>query len=99
MLALKVTKGELEKIEGKKNKFTDRIDRGALRLEIGKSDREIRMWPVAVRPPMGHTKNPGQIVIEDHKTSYQLNPSGGNTLGGGFHCTVLDSIERISSRD
>ena len=40
VLALKVTKGELEKILGK-NKFTDRIDRGALRLEIGKSDREM----------------------------------------------------------
>ena len=72
MLALKVTKGELEEIEGKKKKkkFTDRIDRGALRLEIGKSDRETWLWLVAVRAPMGHTKNPGGVVIEDHKTSY-----------------------------
>ena len=96
MLALKVTKGELEKILGK-NKFTDRIDRGAFRLEIGKSDREIWLLPVAVRAPMGHTKNTGGVVIEDHKTSYQLNSSVGNTLGGGFHCTMLDSIERIFS--
>ena len=57
VLALKVTKEELEKIKDKKNKFTERIDRGALRLEIEKSDREICMWPVAVRAA-GHTKNP-----------------------------------------
>ena len=43
----------------------------------------------------GATKNPGGVVVEDHKTTYQLNPSVGNTLGGGFHCTMLDYIERI----
>ena len=31
------------------------------------------------------------------RPSYQLNPSVGNTLGGGFHCTMLDLIERIFS--
>ena len=62
VLALKVTNGELEKIIGKRNKFTDCVDRGAIRLEIGKSDREIWLWPVAVRATMGHTKNTGGVV-------------------------------------
>ena len=79
----------------RRTSFTDRIGRSALRLEIGKSDRDIWLWPVAVPAPMGHTKNPERVAIEDHKTSYQLNPSVGSTLGGGFHCTMLDSIERI----
>ena len=58
VLALKVTKGESEKIIGKKkNKFTDRIDRGALRLEIRKSDSEIWLWPAAVRAPMEHQES------------------------------------------
>ena len=27
---------------------------------------------------MAHTKNPGGVIIEDHKTTYHLNPSVGN---------------------
>ena len=95
MLALKVTKEELEKVIGANNRFTERISRNALQLEIGGPDREIWLWPVAIRAPMAHTKNEGDVLIEDHKTTYQLKPSVGNTLGGGFHCTVIDCIERI----
>ena len=44
---------------------------------------------------MAHSKNPGGVIIEDHKTNYHLNPSVGNTLGGGFHCTTFDCIAQI----
>ena len=54
-----------------------------------------QQWPVAVRAPMAHSKNPGGVLIEDHKTSYHLNPSVGNTLGGGFHCTTFDCMAQI----
>ena len=69
----------------------------ALRLEIGNADREICLWPMAVRAPMAHSKNLGGVLIEDHKTSYHLNPSVGNTLGGGFHCTTFDCMAQRSS--
>ena len=95
VLALKVTKRELEKVMHLSHRFTRRISRVALRLEIGNPDREIWLWPVAVRAPMAHTKNPGGVIIEDHKTTYHLNPSVGNTLGGGFHCTTFDCMAQI----
>ena len=41
LLALKVTKEELEKVIGANNRFTERISRNAFRLEIGGPDREI----------------------------------------------------------
>ena len=41
VLALKVTKGELEKVIHLSNRFTRRISRATLRLEIGNADREI----------------------------------------------------------
>ena len=77
------------------NRFTRRISRVSLRLEIGNPDGEIWLWPVAVRALMAHTKNQGGVVIEDHKTNYRLNPSVGNTLGGGFDCTTFDCIAQI----
>ena len=95
VLALKVTKEELERVMHLNNRFTRRISRVALRLEISNPDREIWLWPVAVRAPMAHTKNQGGVVIEDHKTNYHLNPSVGNTLGGGFHCTTFNCIAQI----
>ena len=95
VLALKVTKEELEKVIHLSNRFTRRIRRVTLRLEIGNPDREIWLWPVAIRAPMAHTKNPGGVVIEDHKTNYHLNPSVGNTLGGGFHVTTFDCMAQI----
>ena len=52
VLALKVTRGELERVIESKNRFTERIDQNALRLEIGGPDREIWLWPVAIRAPM-----------------------------------------------
>ena len=95
VLALKVTTGELGKVINASNRFPRRISRQTLRLEIGNADREIWLWPVAIRAPMAHTKNPGGVIIEDHKTTCQLNPSVGNTQGGGFHCTTFDCIVQI----
>ena len=95
VLALRVTKEELERVMHLSNRVTRRISRVALRLEIGNRDREIWLWPVAVRAPMAHTKNQGGVAIEDHKTNYHLNPSVGNTLGGGFHCTTFDCNAQI----
>ena len=92
VLSLKVTKEELEKVIGANNRFTSRISRNALRLEISGPDREIWLWPVAIRAPMRRIP---EELIEDHNTTYQPNPSVGNTLGGGFHCTVIHCIERI----
>ena len=48
VLALKVTKEELERVMHLNNRFTRRISRVALRLEISNPDREIWLWPVAV---------------------------------------------------
>ena len=35
------------------------------------------------------------VRIEDKKTSYQMNPGVGYTLGGGFHCTTFENIAQI----
>ena len=95
VLGLKVTKGELERVLYTHSAFTRRISREALRIEISNADREIWLWPVAVRAPMAHSKNKGGVRIEDSKTSYQMNPSVGYTLGGGFHCTTFECIAQI----
>ena len=96
VLGLKVTKGELEYIM---NNFDDgltkRLERRTLRLEIGNADREIWLWPVAIRAPMAHSRVQGGVHIEDSKTSYQMNPGVGYTLGGGFHCTTFENIAQI----
>ena len=64
-------------------------------MEIGTADREIWLWPVAIRAPMAHSRIQGGVYIEDSKTSYQMNPGVGYTLGGGFHCTTFDCIAQI----
>ena len=96
VLGLKVTKGELEYIM---NNFDDgltkRLERRTLRLEIGNADRDIWLWPVAIRAPMAHSRVQGGVHIEDSKTSYQMNPGVGYTLGGGFHCTTFENIAQI----
>ena len=96
VLGLKVTKGELERIiQQYDDGFTRRLDRQTLRLEIGNADREIWLWPVAIRAPMAHSRVQGGVYIEDSKTSYQMNPGVGYTLGGGFHCTTFENIAQI----
>jgi hypothetical protein len=96
VLGLKVTKGELERIMEKyEDAFTRRLDKQVLRLEIGTADREIWLWPVAIRAPMAHSRIPGGVYIEDDKTSYQMNPGVGYTLGGGFHCTTFECVAQI----
>ena len=59
ILGLKVTKGELVRFLRTENAFTRRINRQRLRIEIGNDDREIWLWPVAIRAPMAHSKTPG----------------------------------------
>ena len=96
VLGLKVTKGELERvIQQHDDGFTRRLERQTLRLEIGSEDREIWLWPVAIRAPMAHSRVQGGVYIEDSKTSYQMNPGVGYTLGGGFHCTTFENIAQI----
>ena len=96
VLGLKVTKGELEYImQNYEDGFTRRLERHTLRLEIGTADREIWLWPVAIRAPMAHSRVQGGVHIEDSKTSYQMNPGVGYTLGGGFHCTTFENIAQI----
>ena len=96
VLGLKVTKDELERIiQQYDDGFTRRLDRQTLRLEIGSADREIWLWPVAIRAPMAHSRVQGGVYIEDSKTSYQTNPGVGYTLGGGFHCTTFENIAQI----
>ena len=96
VLGLKVTKGELEYImQNYDDGFTRRLERHTLRLEIGTADREIWLWPVAIRAPMAHSRVQGGVHIEDSKTSYQMNPGVGYTLGGGFHCTTFENIAQI----
>ena len=96
VLGLKVTQGELERIiQQYDDGFTRRLDRQTLRLEIGTADREIWLWPVAIRAPMAHSRVQGGVYIEDSKTSYQMNPGVGYTLGGGFHCTTFENIAQI----
>ena len=96
VLGLKVTKGELERIiQNYDDGFTRRLERHTLRLEIGTADREIWLWPVAIRAPMAHSRVQGGVHIEDSKTSYQMNPGVGYTLGGGFHCTTFENIAQI----
>ena len=96
VLGLKVTKGELEYImQNYDDGFTRRLERQTLRLEIGTTDREIWLWPVAIRAPMAHSRVQGGVHIEDSKTSYQMNPGVGYTLGGGFHCTTFENIAQI----
>ena len=96
VLGLKVTKGELEYImQNYDDGFTKRLERRTLRLEIGTADREIWLWPVAIRAPMAHSRVQGGVHIEDSKTSYQMNPGVGYTLGGGFHCTTFENIAQI----
>ena len=95
VLGLKVTKGELERVIHRDDAFMKRVDTQMLRMEIGTADREIWLWPVAVRAPMAHSRIPGGVYIEDSKTSYLMNPSVGYTLGGGFHCTTFDCIAQI----
>ena len=95
ILGLKVTKGELERILKQNNAFTRRINKQKLRIEIGNEDREIWLWPVAVRAPMAHSRTPGGVQIDDSKTSYLMNPGVGYTLGGGFHCTTFECIAQI----
>ena len=96
VLGLKVAKAELEYLLNNFNDgLTSRLDRQTLRLEIGTADREIWLWPVAIRAPMAHSRVQGGVHIEDKKTSYQMNPGVGYTLGGGFHCTTFDNIAQI----
>ena len=96
VLGLKVTKGELEYImDNFDDGLTKRLERRTLRLEIGTADREIWLWPVAIRAPMVHSRVQGGVHIEDSKTSYQMNPGVGYTLGGGFHCTTFENIAQI----
>ena len=95
VLELKVTKGELEPILHHENAFTRRLKTQRLRIEIGTADREFWLWPVAIRAPMAHSRTAGGVHIEDSKTSYQMNPSVGYTLGGGFHCTTFECIAQI----
>ena len=96
VLGLKVTKGELEYImDNFDDGLTKRLERCTLRLEIGTADREIWLWPVAIRAPMAHSRVQGGVHIEDSKTSYQMNPGVGYTLGGGFHCTTFENIAQI----
>ena len=96
VLGLKVTKGELEYImDSFDDGLTKRLERRTLRLEIGTADREIWLWPVAIRAPMAHSRIQGGVHIEDSKTSYQMNPGVGYTLGGGFHCTTFENIAQI----
>ena len=96
VLGLKVTKGELEYImDNFDDGLTKRLERRTLRLEIGNADREIWLWPVAIRAPMAHSRVQGGVHIEDSKTSYQMNPGVGYTLGGGFHCTTFEHIAQI----
>ena len=95
ILGLKVTKGELERTLRLDNAFTRRINRQRLRIEIGNNDREIWLWPVAVRAPMAHSRTQGGVQIDDSKTSYLMNPGVGYTLGGGFHCTTFECIAQI----
>ena len=96
VLGLKVTKDELEYImDNFDDGLTKRLERRTLRLEIGNADREIWLWPVAIRAPMAHSRVQGGVHIEDSKTSYQMNPGVGYTLGGGFHCTTFENIAQI----
>ena len=96
VLGLKVTKGELEYImDNFDDGLTKRLERRTLKLEIGTADREIWLWPVAIRAPMAHSRVQGGVHIEDSKTSYQMNPEVGYTLGGGFHCTTFENIAQI----
>ena len=96
VLGLKVTKGELEYImDNFDDGLTKRLERRTLRLEIGNADREIWLWPVAIRAPMAHSRVQGGVHMEDSKTSYQMNPGVGYTLGGGFHCTTFENIAQI----
>ena len=96
VLGLKVTKGELEYImDNFDDGLTKRLERRTLRLEIGTADREIWLWPVAIWAPMAHSRVQGGVHIEDSKTSYQMNPGVGYTLGGGFHCTTFENIAQI----
>ena len=96
VLGLKVTKGELEyTMDNVDDGLTKRLERRTLRLEIGNADREIWLWPVAIRAPMAHSRVQGGVHIEDSKTSYQMNPGVGYTLGGGFHCTKFENIAQI----
>ena len=96
VLGLKVTKGELEYImDNFDDGLTKRLERRTLRLEIGNADREIWLWPVAIRAPMAHSRVQGGVHIADSKTSYQMNPGVGYTLGGGFHCTAFENIAQI----
>jgi len=95
ILGLKVTKGALERTLRLNNAFTKRINRQKLRIEIGNDDREIWLWPVAVRAPMAHSRTLGGVQIDDSKTSYLMNPGVGYTLGGGFHCTTFECIAQI----
>ena len=71
VLGLKVTKGELEYVmDNFDDGLTKRLERRTLRLEIGNADREIWLWPVAIRAPMAHSRVQGGVHIEDSKTSY-----------------------------
>ena len=95
VLALTVTKGELMKEIHKTNDFTRKIKNDVLKIHEGDDDREVWLWPVAVRAPMAHSRNPGGVVVDNSKTSYLMNPSVGHTLEGGFHVTTFDCIARI----
>ena len=95
VLALTLTKKELMKEIHKDNDFTRKINMNALKIHERDDDREIWLWPVAVRAPMAHSKTSGGVVADDSKTSYQMNPSVGHTLGGGFHVTTFDCIAQI----
>ena len=95
VLGLKVTKGELAKALKEHDSLAKQIDKRAVRIEQGEDDREIWLWPVAVRAPMAHSHVDGGVRIDDSKTSYLMNPGVGYTVGGGFHCTTFECIQRI----
>ena len=78
VLGLKVTKGELEYImDNFDDGLTKRLERRTLRLEIGTADREIWLWPVAIRAPMAHSRVQGGVHIEDSKTFLPDEPGSG----------------------
>ena len=61
VLGLKVTKGELEPILHLENQFTARLRTHKVKIELGNADRELWLWPVAIRAPMAHSRITGGV--------------------------------------
>ena len=43
----------------------------------------------------GHSRVPGGVQIEAWRLSHHINPGVGHVLGGGFHRTRIDSLDKI----